>query len=98
MEALAREILNHMATNPKLAGVVGGTTTITSTFEVVQGGVNIFAICAGALLSVSLITIHLLRWFAEKRESDLRYKLLKLELENLEKEKKERDPWPYRSE
>ena len=83
-------LMQQTIVNPKVAGVVAGTTTATSTIDYIQGGVSLFAIGVGALLSVILIIIHLLRWRSDKRESDMRYKILKLEKEVLEKDKEER--------
>ena len=91
-----RQQVIDLVQNVKVAGTVAGGTTATSVFDLLQGGVSIFAITAGAVLSITLIIIHLMRWRSDKRESEMRYKILKLEKESLEKEKEESTSWPYR--
>ncbi|GAG53482.1 unnamed protein product, partial [marine sediment metagenome] len=54
----------------KIAATVAGSTTITSIVEMVHGGISIFAIAAGAVLSLSLIIIHWQRWWAEQKKSN----------------------------
>ena len=59
----------------KVAGTVAGGTTLTSLFDIIQGGISIFAIAAGALLSVTLIIIHWQRWSQDKRAMKIRLEM-----------------------
>ena len=81
----------------KVAATVAGGTTITSLIDLIYGGVSIFAVAAGATLSLSLIIIHWKRWQIEKKESKVRFYIekeharlkneaLKLKLEALQRE------------
>ncbi|MCP4395626.1 MAG: hypothetical protein GY804_15365 [Alphaproteobacteria bacterium] len=70
----------------KIAATVAGSTTITSVIDLVHGGVSIFAIAAGATLSLTLIIIHWQRWWADRENAKLENKALKLKLELLQRE------------
>lgn len=67
-----RQSAVQLVQDVKVAGTVAGGTTITSLFDLVQGGVSIFAIAAGAILSLTLVTIHLLRWHEDQRQAKIR--------------------------
>ncbi len=69
----------QMALDTKFATTVGGSTAAISMFDLVQGGVSIFAIAAGAILSLSLIFIHWERRFSDNKEKAIRDKLTKEE-------------------
>lgn len=75
MKSALTDISQQLILNPKFAGVVGSTTAATSTFDLIQGGVSIFAIATGAFLSITLISIHLLRWHEDQREAKIRLKI-----------------------
>ena len=77
-------VLEQVIVNPKVAGLVGSTTAATSTFSYIQGGVSIFAIAAGAVLSLSLIIIHWQRWNADKQSAKTR---LEMDMQLAKKEK-----------
>lgn len=69
------DILPTLISNPKIAATVAGSTTITSTFDLIQGGISIFAIGTGAILSITLIIIHWKRWFQEQKDSKIRLQI-----------------------
>ncbi len=71
---MKQQLINTI-TDAKVAGAVAGSTTITSLFDLIQGGVSIFAVAAGAILSLTLITIHLLRWRSDKRDANVRLEM-----------------------
>lgn len=70
-----REQMVQMAQDVKVATTVGGSTTALTMFDLIQGGISIFALAAGAVLSLSLIIIHWQRWLAEKKEANYRVDL-----------------------
>ncbi len=70
----------------KIAATIAGSTTITSVIDLVHGGVSIFAIAAGAILSLTLIVIHWQRWWADRENAKLENEALKLKLEILQRE------------
>jgi len=67
-----KQQLLQMAQDSKVAATVAGSTTVTSMFELIQGGISVFAIASGAALSLSLIIIHWQRWCSEKKEHNRR--------------------------
>ncbi|MCP3921249.1 MAG: hypothetical protein GY714_01560 [Desulfobacterales bacterium] len=70
----------------KVAATIAGSTTITSIVDLVYGGVSIFAVAAGATLSLTLIIIHLKRWKNDKAIAKLENEELKLKLKLLQRE------------
>lgn len=87
MRDLIEQLIPQIFSSPKLAATVGGTTAVTSTFDLIQGGVSLLAITVGALLSISLIVIHWKRWLKDEREAKIRLdmdiKANKKELEHM---------------
>ena len=77
-------LIQQVMADPKVAGLIGSTTAATSTFDYIQGGVSIFAITTGAVLSLSLIIIHWQRWSADKKYAKTR---LEMDMQLARKEK-----------
>lgn len=63
-----KEAIIQMTQDVKVASTVAGSTTITGVVDIVAGGINIFAIAAGAVLSISLIIIHWNNWFDKQKQ------------------------------
>lgn len=72
MQAPLNEIVQLAVVDPRIAGLIGGTTAVTSTHDYVHGGVSLLALASGAILSLTLIVIHCMRWNEEKRQARIR--------------------------